>query len=129
MFEPESIERPYKGYVIRGRAHAVDNYYNFWSAVGHVLLYPTDNSVLWAETVQDPLLQYPDPSLAAWFGLGLAEIAVDHTVPPPVYYLTPMNAAWAVDLLRRGAEECLEREIRRPKIIRGFGLPGGVPRQ
>ena len=49
-------------------------------------------------------------------GLFLAELAVDHFVPPPAYYLTPMNIGWAVDILRRAADECKTREIRRPKL-------------
>lgn len=63
-----------------------------------------------------PLLTYDDENLARWFGIFLAELAVDHCLPPPVYYLRPMDFAWAVDILRRAAVECMEREIRRPKL-------------
>jgi hypothetical protein len=41
---------------------------------------------------------------------------VDNFLPPVEYYLTPMNAAWAVNVLRRAAEECKNREIRRAKL-------------
>jgi uncharacterized NAD(P)/FAD-binding protein YdhS len=46
----------------------------------------------------------------------LAEISVDNFLPPVEFYLTPMNTAWAVTIVRRAAEECKEREIRRAKL-------------
>src|SRR5207302_5352087 len=65
---------------------------------------------------QDRLLAYDDEDLAKWFGLFLAQIAVDRCLPKPWYYLRPMDFAWAVDILLRAAEECKTREIRRPKL-------------
>jgi len=50
------------------------------------------------------------------FGLFVAEIAVDNWLPTPWYYIRPMDFAWAVDIIRRAAVECKEREIRRPKL-------------
>jgi len=49
-------------------------------------------------------------------GLFLAEVAVDHFLPWPAYYVTPMNIGRAVDILRRAADECKPREIRRPRL-------------
>jgi hypothetical protein len=51
--------------------------------------------------------------LAKWFGLAVAEINVDYCLPPPSYYLRPMDMGWAVDILRRAAVKCKQREIRR----------------
>ena len=65
---------------------------------------------------QDQLFIFDDEDEAQLVGLFLAELAVDHFVPPPAYYLTPMNIGWAVDILRRAADECKTREIRRPKL-------------
>ena len=53
---------------------------------------------------------------AKYIGLWLAELSVDSFLPPVEYYLTPMNTAWAVNIVRRAAEECKEREIRRSKL-------------
>ena len=66
--------------------------------------------------IRNKLFVYDDEDMAQQVGLFLAELAVDHFVPPPVYYLTPMNIGWAVDILRRAADECKTREIRRPKL-------------
>ena len=49
-------------------------------------------------------------------GLFLAELAVDHFVPPPAHYLTPMNIGWAVDILRRAADGSLLLCTHRPKL-------------
>jgi len=65
---------------------------------------------------QDRLLACDEEDLSKWFGLFLAQIAVDHCLPKPWYYLRPMDFAWAVDILRRAAEECKTTEIRRPKL-------------
>ena len=50
------------------------------------------------------------------FGLGIAEISVDQFLPSPAYYLTPMNVAWAIDILRSSTEDHHIREIRRPML-------------
>lgn len=47
-------------------------------------------------------------------GCFLAELAVDHLLPPPAYYLTPMNVAWAVNITRRSVEDCKIRNIPTP---------------
>jgi hypothetical protein len=73
--------------------------------------------VLQVERYRDEQLAYEDSGdLAAWFGLGIAEISVDRCLPPPAYYLTPMNVARAVNILRRSAEDHHKREIRRPEL-------------
>jgi hypothetical protein len=97
-----SIERRYKGFRLSGRALSVHNDSDQWFAVGWVYVDMPDNSLYGVDNYSDPSLAYEDEELAAWFGLFLAEIVVDHLVPPVEYYLTPMNPAWAVDLLRRG---------------------------
>jgi hypothetical protein len=49
---------------------------------------------------------------------SLPKIAVDNWLPTPWYLvLCPMDFAWAtVDIIRRAAVECKEREVRRPKL-------------
>ena len=75
-----------------------------------------DNVGIEVERFHDPLLTYEDEDLARLFGLFVAELAVDNWLPNPWYYLRPMDFAWAVDIIRRAAVECKEREIRRPKL-------------
>ena len=70
-----------------------------------VLIRP-DNTCLQVDRLHYPLLKYDDEDLSKWFGLGLAEIAVDRFLPPVAYYLRPMNIGWAVDILRRAADIC-----------------------
>jgi hypothetical protein len=64
----------------------------------------------------NPLLAFDDAYLAAWFGLGLAEIAIDHFVQPVEYFLAPITTARAVVILRRGAENYLEHDGRVIKL-------------
>jgi hypothetical protein len=63
-----------------------------------------------------------------WFGLGVAEIAVDRFLAPAAYYLRPMDIGWAVEILRRAAVECKVREIRRPKLYEALDFRGAMPR-
>jgi len=65
---------------------------------------------------QDSAFIFDNEDEAQIVELFLAELAVGHFVPPPAYFLTPMNIGWAVDILRRAADECKIREIRRPKL-------------
>ena len=65
---------------------------------------------------QGSAFAYEDEDLARLFGLFVAKLAVDNWLPDPWYYLRPMDFAWAVDIIRRAAVECKEREIRRPKL-------------
>jgi hypothetical protein len=60
--------------------------------------------------------------LAIWFGLGIAEISVDHCLPPPSFYLTPTNVARAIDIIRSGAEDYHKREIRTPELYEALTL-------
>ena len=53
---------------------------------------------------------------------SFAEIAVDNWLPTPWYYIRPMDFAWAMDIIRRAAVECKEREIRRPKLYESLDL-------
>ena len=129
-----SIERRYKGFRIYGDARSVHNESPRWFAVGQVFVDMPNGSLYGVENFSDPSLAYEDEELAAWFGLGLAEIVVDHLVPPAEYYLTPMNPAWAVDLLRRGARdvgklqlvklyeamEYLEKSLDEPWLVRRY---------
>ena len=92
-----SIERHYKGYLIEGTADAVDNYSPLWFAVGNVVLQESEHSILYADSFKYRKIVDEDPAVAAWMGLFLAETAVDHLIPPPQYYRTPMNPAWAMD--------------------------------
>ena len=65
-----------------------------------------------------------DEQLAGWFGLALAEIAVDHFVAPPAYYLTPMNAAWAVRHFVPWCCGLYGEGIALPETLRGSELSG-----
>ena len=86
------------------------NYSPLWFAVGHVVLQESEHSILYADSFKYRDIVDDDPAVAAWMGLFLAETAVDHLIPPPQYYRTPMNAAWAVDLVRRAAVDA--RKVR-----------------
>jgi hypothetical protein len=93
-----------------------------WFAMGEVLVNRRDQSVLLLDRFIDSNLTYDDEGLCKWFGLGMAEITVDHCLPPAEYFFLPMNVGWAVDILRRAALECKEREIRRPKLYEALDL-------
>ena len=122
-----SIERRYKGFRIYGDARSVHNESPRWFAVGQVFVDMPNGSLYGVEDFSDPSLAYEDEELAAWFGLGLAEIVVDHLVPPAEYYLTPMNPAWAVDLLApRGAGR---GQAPVGETLRGDGISGKVARR
>ena len=116
MFRPKPLERPYEGYIIEGSAEPLGPHSELWVAVATVLLKKPGGSVLQVEHYRNPMLAYDDGDLAAWFGLGIAEISVDQCLLPPVYHLTPMNVARAIDILRRGAEDHHRREIRKPEL-------------
>ena len=116
MWETAPLERSYKGYTISGSADRVFGYDKKWYAAARVTLMCPDNVGIEVEHFHDPLLTYEDDDLARLFGLFVAEIAVDNWLPNPWYYIRPMDFAWAVDIIRRAAVECKEREIRRPKL-------------
>lgn len=112
------VDRPYKGYLISGTARLEFGWGAGWSAHGSVLLVKPDSSLcLLIAALADPLFVYDDETLAKLTGCFLAELAVDHLVPAPAYYLTPMNAAWAVGIIRRAAEVCKTRNIQTPKLF------------
>jgi hypothetical protein len=50
-------------------------------------------------------------------------LSVNHLVARPQYFLTRLNLALAVDLVRRDAEECNEGEIRQPRLILSVFCP------
>jgi hypothetical protein len=116
MLETPPLERSYKGYTISGSADRVFGYDKKWYAAARVSLLCPDNVGIEVERFHDPLLTYEDDDLARLFGLFVAEIAVDNWLPTPWYYIRPMDFAWAIDIIRRAAVECKEREIRRPKL-------------
>jgi hypothetical protein len=111
------IDPTYKGFIISGSARLEFAQGNHWSAVGSVLLIKPPSSCLLVKELKDPLLVYEDEDFAKMTGWFLAELAVDHILPPPAYYLAPMNTAWAVDILRRSAEQCKTRNIQTPKLF------------
>jgi hypothetical protein len=120
------IEAEYNGFRIAGAALAVGMGNNRWFAVGEVLLDKHDHSVLLVDRFLDSNLTYDDEVLCKWFGLGVAEIAVDHFLPPADYFFLPMNVCWAVNILRRAALECKEREIRRSKLYEALDFLEGL---
>jgi hypothetical protein len=122
VFSPKPIHRAYNGYIVEGSAQLLGPHSDLWIAVGTVLLKKPEGSVLQVEHYQNPTLAYENGDLAAWFGLGIAEISVDHCLPPPSYYLTPMNVARAIDILRSSAEDYHKREIRRPELYEALAL-------
>ncbi len=124
MFGPESLERPYKGYVVEGSAEPLSPHSNLWAAVASVLLKKPDSSVLRVDHYRDSILAYEDGDLAAWFGLGIAEISVDRYLPAPSYFLIPMDVGRAVAILRRAVEDYHEREIRKPALYEALSFLG-----
>ena len=114
--EVAHLERSYKGYRISGSAESFYGKSGQWYSIATVTLLTPKQSLTQVYHYEDRKITGDDEQLAAWFGLALAESAVDHFVPPPAYYLTPMNAAWAVDILRRGAEDFMTRNIHCPKL-------------
>lgn len=122
MFGAAPLDRPYKGYIIEGSAEPLAPYSDLWAAVATVLLKKPGGSVLQVERHRVPMLTYEDGDLAAWFGLGIAEISVDRCLPAPSYYLTPMTAARAVDILRCGAEDHHNKEIRTPELYNALAF-------
>jgi hypothetical protein len=120
------IEMHYNGFRISGSALPVAMVGNRWFAVGEVLLDKRDHSVLLVNRFLDSELTYDDEALCKWFGLGVAEILVDHFLPPVEFFFLPMNVGWAVDILRRAALECKEREIRRSKLYEALDFLEGL---
>jgi hypothetical protein len=122
VFSPKPIHRAYNGYIVEGSAQSLGPHSDLWIALGTVLLEKPEGSVLQVEHYQNPTLAYENGDLAAWFGLGIAEISVDHCLPPSSFYLTPMNVARAIDIIRRGAEDYHKREIRTPELYEALSL-------
>ena len=90
------LTQNYKGYTISGDAQPVHGYSNNWCAATSVLLIREGKLCIEVHRFQDRLLAYDDEDLTKWFGLFLAQIAVDYCLPKPSYYLRPMDFAWAV---------------------------------
>jgi hypothetical protein len=112
----DRLQQQYKGYTICGSRRPVHNDRGGYFAHASVLLIKPNMVCVQAYRDEDHLFRFDDEDEARLVGLFLAELAVDHFVPPPAYYLTPMNMAWAVDILRRTADEYKIREILRPKL-------------
>jgi hypothetical protein len=105
--EQTEITQSYKGFTICGAAAPVHNDIGLFFTEGSVLLLRSNKSVLQVDRFYDPLITCEDEDPAKWFGIFLAELAVDHCLPPLAYYLRPMDFAWAVDIPRRAAAECM----------------------
>jgi hypothetical protein len=125
MFDAPRLERPYRGYVVEGTAEPPGPYSDLWVPIATVLLKKPSGLVLQVERYRDSMLAYEDGDLAAWFGLGVAEICVDRCLPPPAYYLAPMTVGRAIDILRRGAGDHHKREIRRPELYGALNFLDG----
>ena len=122
MFSPKPIHRAYNGYIVEGSAQPLGPHSDLWIAVGTILLKKPEGSVLQVEHYQSPTLAYENGDLAAWFGLGIAEISVDHCLPPASFHLAPMNVARAINIVRSGAEHYHKREIRTPELYEALTL-------
>jgi len=116
--ESMQLERNYRGYSIEGKAQSVYGGCGAWYAVASVTLLTSQQTLIQVYRYEDHQSTDSDAGLAAWFGLFLAEIAVDHFIPSTDYYLTPMHAAWAIDLVQRGAAEFMDREVRSANFTR-----------
>src|SRR5438270_12407281 len=72
------LTQDYKGYTISGDAQLVHGYGTNWCVAASVLLIRQDKLCIEVHRFQDRMLAYDDEDLAKWFGLFLAQIAVDH---------------------------------------------------
>lgn len=122
MSEWNTLGVPYKGYFIDGGAHPAYFGYSLhrqsWHPIAEVLLIRPDNTCLQVERYTESTISCDDKDLTKHFALFLAELAVDYFLPPPAYYLRPMDFAWAMEILSRAAEECTVKEIRRSKFTK-----------
>ena len=84
----DELQRQYKGYTISGSAESVHNDSGLYFAHASVLLTLPHMVCVEAYRDQDHLFRFDDEDEARVVGLFLAELAVDHFVPPPAYYLT-----------------------------------------
>ena len=120
MTDLSAVGVPYKGYFIDGEAQPAYFGYSLhrqsWHPTADVLLIMPNNTVLQVERRTDNTISCDDEDLTKHFALFLAELAVDHFLPPPAFYLRPMDFAWAMEILSRAAEECTVKEIRRSKL-------------
>jgi hypothetical protein len=82
----QPIERQYKGFRLSGDALPVAMGDARWFAVGEVLLNKPHRSVLLVDRFIDSQLICDDEVLCKWFGLGMAELTVDHLLPPAEYF-------------------------------------------
>src|SRR5438105_6998685 len=75
-----------------------------------------NNTCLEVERHTETKISCDDEELTKCFALFLTELAVDHFLPPPAYYLRLMDFAWSMEIPSRAAEECTVKEIRRSKV-------------
>jgi hypothetical protein len=119
-----AVGLPYKGYFIDGDAHPAYLGYSLhrqsWYPTVQVLLIRPDNTVLQVERHTESTVSCDDEELTKHFALFLGELAVDYFLPPPAYFLRPMDYAWAMAILSRAAEECVVKEIRRSKLYQAL---------
>jgi hypothetical protein len=124
MTDWTSVGWPYKGYFIDGDAQPA--YFGFslhqqsWHPTAQVLLIMPDNTVLQVERYTESTINCEDEELTKHFALFLAELAVDHFLPPPANYFRPMDFAGAMAILIQAAEECTAKEIRRSKLYQAL---------
>ena len=114
--EPVQLARSYRGFRIEGGAQSVYGESGAWHAVATVTLLTPQHTLIQVYRYENYESTDADAGLAAWFGLFLAQIAVDHFIPSTDYFLTPMHAAWAIDLVHRSAAEFMDREVRAAKL-------------
>ena len=120
MNDWSGIGEPYKDYLISGDAQTLNIGYSLhrrtWHPAYQVILVMPNNTCLEVERHTETKISCDDEELTKRFALFLAELAVDHSLPPPAYYLRPMDFAWSMEILSRAAEECTVKEIRRSKL-------------
>lgn len=120
MNDWSSIGEPYKDYLISGDAQTLNIGYSLhrrtWHPAYQVILVMPNNTCLEVERHTETKISCDDEELTKHFALFLTELAVDHSLPPPAYYLRPMDFAWSMEILSRAAEECTVKEIRRSKL-------------
>jgi len=88
---PDRLQQQYKGYTICGSRRPVHNDRGGYFAHASVLLIKPNMACVQAYRDEDHLFRFDDEDEARLVGLFLAELAVDHFVPPPAYYLTPIT--------------------------------------
>jgi hypothetical protein len=122
MFGHARLERFYKGYLIEGSAEPVGPGTNLHFATATVLLKKPDVSLLRVDHFQNGLMTYDNAELAAWFGLGIAEITVDRCLPPPWHYLIPLDVAERLRSFGERPKITTKGKIRKPELYEALAF-------